>query len=71
MERKELDLIKAEQQILGFNHRNQGFSLEDLLDDMGLEKKEWESILEKYPHYKEKGIYEEIQNYFNNKEESE
>ncbi len=56
---------KAEQQLLGFRHCHAGFSFQDLLESMNLERKEWEEILEEYPHYKEdKWMIEEIEEYF-------
>lgn len=34
----------AEQQLLGYFHAKRGYSLIDLIINMGLSKKEWESI---------------------------
>ncbi len=68
-EKREVAIAKAEQQILGFAHRHEGFSFRDLSESMGLKKKEWETIKEECPHYKEKKwLVEEIDEYFEEKD---
>ena len=34
----------AEQQLLGYSHAKQGYSIRDLVIAMGLTKKEWETL---------------------------
>lgn len=40
----DIQIEKAEQQLIGFIHAKQGYDLLSLITDMGLTKKEWESI---------------------------
>ena len=44
MKEKDIAAEMAEQQLLGFNHASQGFSLLDLVDSMGLTLDELEYI---------------------------
>lgn len=41
---KRIELIKAEQQFLGFAHAKDGYSARDLAESMGLKKDEWEAL---------------------------
>lgn len=43
---EEMKLNMAEQQLLGFHHRNVGYEIESLCEDMGLTKKEFDELRE-------------------------
>ncbi len=43
---EEMKLNMAEQQLLGFHHRNVGYEIESLCEDMGLTKKEFDKLRE-------------------------
>jgi len=63
---KELEIEKAEQQILGFYHCYQGGDIKTLCSSMGLTKIEYETILsEKMINYLPKELGEEIVTYLN------
>lgn len=40
----DIQIEKAEQQLIGFIHAKQGYDLYSLVTDMGLRKKEWYAI---------------------------
>ena len=67
-EKKETEKIhqleKAEQQMFGFTHAQRGYSIEDLVDGMGLKKSEWETIKKDYPTSLSKGSRNDIDKYF-------
>lgn len=51
----------AEQQLVGYFHAKQGYSLRDLIESMGLGKEEWQKLKSKYPlDYIEKDDIDEI-----------
>ena len=41
----------AEQQLIGFKHRDSGYGLIELITAMGLTKKEWQAIKRNIPSY--------------------
>jgi len=41
---EEMNLNMAEQQLLGFHHRNTGYEIESLCEGMGLTKKEFDKL---------------------------
>ena len=43
-ELEDVNIEKAEQQLTGFVHAKRGFSIESLIESMGLTKKEWRKI---------------------------
>jgi hypothetical protein len=62
------DIDKAEQQLLGFTHAKQGYSLIDLISSMGLKKDEWETLNANYElTYLSDDDIEEINEYFKKK----
>lgn len=58
-------ILQAEAQILGFHHRNSGYSMRDLCSSMGLEKQEWEVIKKEMnvEGYLPKVLVDEIEEY--------
>ena len=63
------DIDKAEQQLLGFTHAKQGYSLIDLISSMGLTKDEWKTLKADYElTYFSDNDKEEIDEYFKKKE---
>ena len=59
-------LDMAEQQLLGFYHAKQGFSLRDLVESMGLEKSEWKEMkVNGMVDYLDSTTREEIDSLFN------
>lgn len=42
---EQTQIIMAEQQILGYSHAAQGYSLTSLIESMGLTKSEWDAII--------------------------
>ena len=64
MTKQQLRLIQAEQQILGFYECYQGSDFTDLLDSMGITKKEIEILLkEKMVNYLPKELGDELITY--------
>lgn len=61
----ELQLQLAEQQLLGYCHAIEGYSLKSLLDSMGLTKSEWKSLKSKMivDHIPKK-VFDEINEHF-------
>jgi len=55
---------KAEQQILGFNTRDQGFTFIELIEGMGLTEKEFLEIQEESPGTLTPEQNEELKEYF-------
>lgn len=55
----------AEQQLLGFFHAKRGYSLIELVSNMGLTKNEWDEINDKYNLDITVQEKEEIIEYFN------
>lgn len=65
---KEHELDKAEQQLLGFINGKREYSLRELIESMGLTKKEWQSIKNERPivmDYLKPDEVEEIENKLN------
>ena len=44
----DVELKKAEAQLLGFKHAERGFDLENLIESMGLKRSEWDVLKKKY-----------------------
>lgn len=61
------ELEKAEQQLTGFSHAIQGFSLVELVESMGLRLEEWQKI-RKDASYLTADMVEEIDEYFEKQE---
>lgn len=55
----------AEQQLLGFFHAKRGYSLIELISNMGLTKKEWDEINDKHIYRITVQEEKEIMEYFN------
>lgn len=69
MNKQEVQINLAEQQLLGFSHAKRGYSLTDLIIAMGLTIKEWKSLKKDYSlSYLNEDDYEEIENYFKKKQ---
>ena len=65
MKGTEIQLEKAEQQILGFYHAYQGYDIESLVSSMGLTEKEFKKMLKRgMLDYLPKELGDEIVNYF-------
>ena len=60
-------LDMAEQQMLGFHHAKQGFSFEELVISMGLEKREWRNLKSRgMISYLDSALVIEIDEHFEN-----
>jgi hypothetical protein len=65
---EKINLIKAEQQILGFYHSYNGGDLTQLCEAMSLEKEEWEEMVrEGMVRYLPQELFEEIKDWVNKK----
>lgn len=69
MNDKELEIIKAEQQLIGYVHARRGFDLESLIGAMALKKEEWEILKKEYSvlEYLHDHEIAEIENYLENR----
>jgi hypothetical protein len=57
-------LEMAEQQLLGFAHAKQGFSVADLVDAMGLSEDEWNELHKQGQTHVNESDWNEVENYF-------
>jgi hypothetical protein len=57
-----LDLADA--QFLGFKHGKWNYDIVDLVESMGLTKKEWNKWKKNYPNILDDSDFEAIENYF-------
>ncbi len=67
MKESELNLHKADQQLIGFAHARRGYQINSLAEEMGLTKKEWEVLKKDFLvlYYLTDEEVQDLEDYFN------